>query len=97
MSVIFEEENDFHIRSRKLLGDYDTPGSIKFLLSTGIVKNEKQALYVLVLVIIVCLGAAWWLVGGFTPENTDVVLPDGTRYTAEEFIRLENLGRSPLE
>ena len=45
MSQVVFEDNDFHIRSRRIFGEPETPTMVKFLLNHGIAKNEKQALY----------------------------------------------------
>ena len=48
-SIEFEGENSSPgFKSRSIIGDYTSPKMIRFILKTGIVKNEKAAGAVLV-------------------------------------------------
>jgi hypothetical protein len=95
-SVEFEEDN-FHIKSRRLLGEPDTPSMVKFLLKTGLAKTEKQALIILVVVIVVALSAAIFILLGRNVQREAYVVDDyGTRYEMEEYIQLVKSGRDPL-
>lgn len=97
-SVEFEEDNsDFHIKSRSLLGEPETPTMIKFLLKTGMAKNEKQALIILIICIVVALSAAFFIFQGRNGAREAYVVDQyGTRYEMEEYISLVKAGRDPL-
>jgi hypothetical protein len=96
--ISFHEDNEFHIRSRKLLGEPETPSMIRFLLRTGIVKDEKQALYVLIGVIVVALSSAVFLIRSefSNPEIEYVVDKNGNKIETEEYIRMLGRGENPL-
>ena len=95
--VIFEEDNEFHMKSRRLLGKPETPGMVRFLLNTGIVKNEKQALIVLIGVIIVVVVATIWVFRVMNKDGVGYIIDSqGRKITAEEYIRLIKTGRDPL-
>jgi hypothetical protein len=96
MSVQFNEDNEFHIKSRALFGEKQTPTMIRILLKSGIVKNEKQAVVVLLFAVVVMASATWFVLNGRGEGNDYVVAPDGTRYSAEEYIRLVRSGIDPL-
>jgi len=54
LGVEFEDEyqgSDFHIRSRRLLGEKTTPSMVSFVMNKGIVKTEKQAVIFLSILI----------------------------------------------
>jgi hypothetical protein len=99
--VQFEEDNnEFHIRSRRLFGEPETPTMVRFLLRTGIVKNEKQALYILVGIVIIALAVTIFLIrGGIGGGSGDDYITgvDGQEYTFEEYIELVNQGNDPLD
>ena len=46
------DESQFKIRSRRLLGEPEIPGMIRFMVTKGIVKTEKQAVGVM----LACVG-----------------------------------------
>lgn len=92
----FLEDNEFHIKSRKLFGEPQTPAMIRVLLKTGIVKTEKQALYFLIGLMIVAVAATWWIWRGGNSGSNYVEAPDGTRYSAEEYFELVDRGEDPL-
>jgi hypothetical protein len=96
--ISFHEDNEFHIRSRKLLGEPETPSMIRFLLRTGIVKDEKQALYVLIGVIVVALSSTVFLIRSefSNPEIEYVVDKNGNKIETEEYIRMLGRGENPL-
>lgn len=94
--IEFNEDNEFHIKSRALFGEKQTPTMIRMLLKSGIVKNEKQAVVVLLTIAILAIGATWFILGDRGSENDYVVAPDGTRYSAEEYINLVRQGIDPL-
>lgn len=87
--VIFDEdkgEKEFHIRSRRLFGDPETPTMIKFLLDHKIVKNEKQAMYILIGVVVVFLGATLYTYKVMNDTPTDITLRDGSKIPVKEYI-----------
>lgn len=95
----FVEENDFHIKSRRLLGEPTTPSMVRFLLRTGVVKTEKQALIFLiifvVIVIILTIYLANVLLVGSSGDST-ITDRFGNEYTAEEYFELLGQGKDPL-
>ena len=44
MSSIEFDESKFKLKSRRILGEPEVPGMIKFLVVRGIVKSERQAI-----------------------------------------------------
>jgi hypothetical protein len=61
MSVEFNDEQVpvvSQYRSRRLLGEYDTPPLMKLLMKTGIAKTEKQAYYTMVIIMLCSFVAA---------------------------------------
>ncbi len=96
--VDFIEKNEFHIKSRKLFGEPVTPTMVTLLLKTGIVKNEKQALFVLTGVVIVTLALTSVLLYFriSPPTNNIVIDQNGNVYTFEQYIELVRQGKDPL-
>jgi hypothetical protein len=95
--VDFLDQNEFHIKSRRLLGEPTTPTMISLLLKSGIAKNEKQALLMLVAVILATLGLTFGILFARTaPQNNTVVDKDGNVYQFEEYIELVRQGKDPL-
>ena len=92
--VEFEENNnEFHIKSRRLLGEPDTPGMIKVLLKSGIVKTEKQALVILVALMLVAFSATFFLLSDRnSAQDASITGIDGIEYSAEEYIDLLGKG-----
>lgn len=85
--IDFQEQNDFKFKSRTVLGDYRKPGLVNWMQRKGIVKSDKAAQFILVAVIIICLGLAGFIfAGGFgfgqsnvqqlTPEEIDQLPPE---------------------
>ena len=96
--VDFIEKNEFHIKSRKLFGEPVTPTMVTLLLKTGIVKNEKQALFILTGVVIVTLALTSVLLYFriSPPTNNIVIDQNGNIYTFEQYIELVRQGKDPL-
>ncbi len=87
MSQVQFEDNDFHIKSRRIFGEPETPTMIKFLLNRGFAKNEKQALYILISVIIVALLISVFLTTKTFSSPTIVKLKDGKTMEVHEYVR----------
>jgi hypothetical protein len=95
--VDFIEQNEFHIKSRKLLGDPTTPTMIRVLLRTGLAKNEKQALIILLSLIGVTLTLTCTLIYSRSiPSNNLVIDKAGNSYTFDQYIELVRAGKDPL-
>jgi hypothetical protein len=95
--VQFHEDNELHIKSRRLLGEPETPSMIRFLLRTGVVKNEKEALYILIAVVVVALSSTIFLIrGGIASTGGIIEMPNGDTYTTEEYFELVRQGNSPM-
>lgn len=98
--VEFEENNnEFHIKSRRLLGEPETPAMIRALLKTGVVKNEKQAVVILLIFIIVIFSISWFVVQGAVNPKLEFQIKDkyGNEYEVEEFKELLESGFNPLD
>ena len=94
--VEFNEENEFHIKSRALFGDPQTPTMIRLLLKTGIIKKEKHAVAVLLIMVVIFVGATLWVLNGRDNGSDLFIGPDGTEYTSEEYFDLVDAGLDPL-
>ena len=95
--VDFIEQNEFHIKSRRLLGEPTTPTMISLLLKTGIAKNEKQALIILLATVLATLGLTLTIILVRTAPASDVVVDkDGNAYQFAEYIELVRQGKDPL-
>ncbi len=96
--VDFIEKNEFHIRSRKLFGEPTTPTMVIILLKTGIAKNEKQALGILLgTVAAILLLTSWLLYSRINPPTNNIIIDQqGNTYTFEQYIELVRSGRDPL-
>jgi len=87
--VEFEENNDFHIKSRTMLGISQTPSMVSFLLRTGIAKSEKQALAILIIFVVIVMGAVFFLVRHMNKEKEIYFLDkQGNRIEAVEYIEM---------
>lgn len=96
--VEFVEQNEFHIKSRRLFGEPETPGMIRFLLKTGVAKNEKQAVIVLTIVIILSITATLFIIHSRINQSGSNLITDanGKTYTVEQYVELVRQGRDPL-
>jgi hypothetical protein len=61
-NISFNDEDKFKIRSRSIFGTAQTPKMISALVGRGIVKNEKQAMYILFLITFLALAATGWII-----------------------------------
>ena len=95
--VEFIEQNEFHIKSRRLFGEPTTPSMVSFLLRTGLAKNEKQAVFILFTVISLTLILTLSLIYGKSSSANDTVVDQqGNSYTFEQYINLVKQGKDPL-
>lgn len=90
--IEFDDEYDgseFHIRSRKILGERVTPGMITFLIDRGLVKNEKQALIVSIILICIFLSISIFIIRTTLVDNTPIQIVDkyGRTITYDEYVR----------
>ena len=96
----FLEENELHIKSRRLLGIPASPTMVRFLLRSGVAKNEKQALFILftavALIIVLTIYLANVLL--LAPEEGPSYIQDrfGNQYTPEQYTDLLKRGKDPL-
>lgn len=75
--IQFNEENDFHFKSREILGVSKTPGMVLWLKNKGIVKDERTAQIILVGVIVTCFGLTGMLLaGGINKNNVNNISPE---------------------
>ncbi|NCS98875.1 hypothetical protein GW764_01675 [Candidatus Parcubacteria bacterium] len=91
--IEFNEENEFYIKTRRHLGEYENSKMEKILLDKGIVKNRRQATYFLIglVIFLIAVNAYVYLSLIYTPKDDYVVGPDGERYSVEEYM--EELGK----
>lgn len=95
--VDFIEQNEFHIKSRRIFGEPTTPSMISLLIKTGIAKTEKQALIILCSLIAIVLSVTISiLIARHTPTSNVVVDQNGVSYTFQEYIGLVRQGKDPL-
>ena len=87
MSQVVFEDNDFHIRSRRIFGDPETPSMIKFLLSHRLAKNEKQALYILIGVIIISLSIPLYILFHNLTASDLIKFKDGKTMDIHEYVK----------
>ncbi len=87
MSEVTFEDNDFHIRSRRLLGAPETPTMIKLLLKYRLAKNEKHALYILIGVVVLFLSVPLGMLIHNSLVDDVIVLPNGQTLTAEKYVK----------
>lgn len=95
--VEFIEQNEFHIKSRKLFGAPTTPTMIRVLLRTGIAKNEKQAVIILLSIIVLCFVLTFVVINRQNNSGTDTIIDaQGKSYTFDQYINLVKQGKDPL-
>ena len=97
LGIEFEEEYDgseFHIRSRKLLGEKTTPTLITFLMDRGVAKSEKQAFYISITCIVIFLSVSVWIIRSTVVNDTPLQVVDkyGRSIPFDEFIEQVNQG-----
>ena len=56
------DESKYKIKSKVILGQAEVPGITKFLLRKGIVKSERQALLLTIILILTMLSATVYIV-----------------------------------
>lgn len=97
--IDFMEENEFHIRSRRLLGEPTTPSMVQFLLKSGVAKDEKQALLILIATVSIIILLTIYLANILLFDSNSVNYVEdkfGNRYTAQEYLQLIKSGKDPL-
>lgn len=82
-------ENEFEIKSRKILGEAVTPSMVTFLKKIGVAKNDSQAMTILMILVLIACGAAYFIA---RPNTADTLItPDGREISIEEYVTaLEN-------
>ncbi len=95
--VDFIEKNEFHIKSRRILGDPTTPTMISILLKSGLAKTEKQALIILLSIVAITLLLTFGLIYSRHTSSSNIVVDKlGNSYTFEQYIDLVRQGKDPL-
>lgn len=96
--VEFDEQDpnqEFHIKSPKisLLGSLETPTMIRLLLKSGLVKNEKQALGLLIAIMIAafCVTGGIWFLRAQASQNNIFTDFKGNKVTTQQY--LDNIKR----
>ncbi len=80
---------EFHIRSPRIniFGSPETPTMIKLLLKSGLAKNEKQALFILIgVVVAIILGCFILLRTSPAPHGDTITLQSGEKVTIEAYL-----------
>jgi hypothetical protein len=100
--IQFEDEygdSKFHIRSRKILGEPTTPAMVNFLLTKKIVKNEKQAVIVLVCAITLFLGLSIFIIDKSINNNEPLIVVNkyGQQIPFEQYVEMINKGIEPIK
>jgi hypothetical protein len=99
--IQFEDEygdSNFHIRSRKILGEPTTPTMVSFLLEKGIVKTEKQATIILVISIILFLSISIFIIRSSIVNNEELIVVNkfGQQIPFDSYIESLSKGDDPL-
>lgn len=97
--INFVEENGFHIKSRRLLGEPTTPSLVRLILRSGFAKDEKQALLILISMVSIIILLTIYLANIllFNSGNTGYVEDRfGNTYTAEQYLQMIKQGKDPL-
>lgn len=79
LGIEFEDDysgSEFHIRSRKILGEKTTPGMVSFLMNRGIAKSEKTAVVYLIIGIIVFLTLSVMIIRTTFVKDVELVVYD---------------------
>lgn len=100
--IQFEDEYGdakFHIRSRKILGEPTTPTMVNFLLNKGIVKNEKQAVIVLISTIVVFMSLSIFIIDRSLNNDAPLIFVNkyGQQIPFEEYAEMINRGVEPIK
>jgi hypothetical protein len=72
-NISFNNEVKFKIRSRSILGAPEIPTMIRVLVKKGLVKNEKQAIAVLMTAVVLFISFTVFLIGTSVSVPTAVV------------------------
>lgn len=73
------DEPEYEI-SKKRIGQHDSNVFADFLIKKGWIKNEQQATYILLGVIVFCILIMVWNFGNITEEQEEqeeIILPEG--------------------
>lgn len=94
-----QQDRQFKIRSRKILGQPTTPSIISFMLNKRIVKNEKQATIIILIIIAIFLSLSVWIIRANlgNPEELMVIDRYGQKITFDQYIEAINRGEDPTE
>lgn len=100
-SVEFEDDNmqnEFRIRSRKLLGQKTRPAIINFLLKNKLIKSEKQAMIIVLIGIALFLGLSVYIINSSlaAPGNLFVSDQYGRKLPYEEYVARIKRGEEPF-
>ncbi len=86
MSEISFDENRYKIKSHVILGQPESPAIIKSLINHGLVKNEKQAQYLIFFIIFTCLSSSVFII-----YNNFFKAPDIPLATDEQQMMVDQL------
>jgi hypothetical protein len=75
-SSITFDESKFNIKSRKVLGELEVPTMVKILVNKHIVKNEKQALGLMLTAVVILIIVSIFLFTNFTSVKTAIPSPE---------------------
>ena len=93
------ENSDFHIRSRKILGEPTTPTMINFLLNKGVVKTEKQATILLGISIVIFISISIFIIRSAVSTNEELIVVNkfGQQIPFDNYIEMLGRGDDPLK
>ncbi|MEY2641043.1 MAG: hypothetical protein RL150_436 [Candidatus Parcubacteria bacterium] len=99
LGIEFEEEyngSDFHIRSRKLLGEKTTPTMITFLIDRGVAKSEKQAFIISIALIVIFISLSVFIIRVSLVNNEPIKVIDkyGRSIPFDDYV--QQLNEKPL-
>lgn len=97
-NVEFEEnDNEFLVRTRRMLGRPKMSALTGAIIKTGLVKSERQASVILIVIAVIAIAATIWIFQAQRGElEFYVVDKHGVKYDAEEYRALLRQGIDPL-
>lgn len=66
------DDNNFKFKSRSIFGSSEIPGMTKFLVGKGLVKNETQAMYFMIILIIIFVCTSMYIVYNSSYKETSL-------------------------
>lgn len=83
--ILYEDRNEFQLKSLKYLTGKNQPAMIRFLVDRGIIKSEKGARLILVAFVVICLAASYFILNAAFGSKP-IIDENGREITVEEFL-----------